>query len=260
MRIALLFSGQPRVVDGIVFKSIQTVFLSRYDVDVYAHFWDYADSSKTNTTARESIQKFKNQYSPKAIVVDPPLTDDEYSPNAVSSYQKSSYSMYASMKRVYTLFEATADTTYDWIVRIRADSVIYRCPDLTTLPRGYIYVPDWHAPRTNVVVNHTIIMTPEHAKWFFSINDTFQHLKGPFDEDLVHSHFEFYDMVKFRRALSMNIFYPTFSRDGIVGIDPPSNGDRAYRVIPVGDKVAPTKLRLTHGVGYKLDSRCFCLL
>ena len=231
MRVALLFSGQPRTVDGITFESIKATFLSRYQVDVYAHFWRYVDLDKAVSTAADNIEKFKNQYSPKATATDRPLTESEYPPNAITSLQKNSYSMYVSMKRVYELFEATNENiAYDWIVRIRVDSVIYRCPNLTTLPRGYIYAPKWH-DNPELVVNHTIIMSPEHAKRFFSIPDTFRQIDGPSDEHYVYAHLKLHNMTQFLSPLSMNIFYPTFSRDGVISANPSPPGDNNYRVM-----------------------------
>jgi len=241
MRVALLFSGQPRVVDGIAFKSIQDVFLSKYEVDVYAHFWDYVDTSKANTSASENIQKFKVQYSPKAIRVDPPLQEDEYSPKAISNWQRNSYSMYASLKRVYTLFESTRNgTEYDWIVRIRIDSVIFRCPDLRTLPFGRIYVPNWHGDNNPVIVNHVIIISPEFAERFFSIYDVFDTLTASIDEEYVYAYFKSYGLLEFRTALSMDIFYPSFSRDGVNPANPSPNDDNTYRVVAVGPVIEKT--------------------
>lgn len=237
MRIALLFSGQPRVVDGIVFKSIQEVFLSKYDVDVYAHFWDYVDSSKANASASDSIRKFKDQYSPKAIAVDPPLREDEYPASASSSWPRNSYSMYASFKRVYTLFEATRnEIDYDWIIRIRIDSVLFRVPDLRTLENGRIYVPKWHGD-SPVIVNHTIIIAPELAKTFFSIQDSFEELNGSIDEEYMYSHFKLNNLLPFLSPLSMDVFYPAFSRDGITTQDPPPNGEYIYKVTKNGPEI-----------------------
>jgi len=246
MRVALLFSGQPRVVDGIAFKSIQDVFLSKYEVDVYAHFWDYVDTSKANTTASESIQKFKDQYSPKAVQVDPPLREDEYSSRATEYWQRNSYSMYASLKRVYTLFESTRNgTEYDWIVRIRIDSVIFRCPDLRTLPFGRIYVPNWHGDHNPVIVNHVIIISPEFAERFFSIYDVFDTLTAPTDEEYVYAYFKSYGLLESRTALGMDIFYPSFSRDGVNPANPSPNDDNTYRVVAVGPVIEKTIQRPT---------------
>ena len=230
MRIALLFSGQPRTVDGIIFKSIQDTLLSHYDVDVYAHFWEYSDPDKSNSSYLENIEKFKRQYSPKALAIDPPLLESEYPERLNTNFEKNSYSMYASMKRVYTLFESTSkDIKYSWIIRIRVDSVLYRVPDLTTLPNNRIYVPDWYN-NAKVVVNHMVILSPNLAKMFFSIQDTFQQLKGTIDEEYVYSHLELHKHLRFLHPLDMTIFFPSFSRDGIIGANKPLDGQYIYRV------------------------------
>lgn len=231
MRIALLFSGQPRTVDGIIFKSIQDTLLSQYNVDVYAHFWEYSDPGKSTSSCLENIEKFKSQYSPKALAIDPPLLESEYPPGLNTNWMKNSYSMYASMKRVYTLFESTSkDIEYSWIIRIRVDSVLYRVPDMTTLPTNRIYVPNWYDHR-NLIVNHMIILSPNLAKMFFSIQDTFQQLKGTTDEEYVYSHLELHNYLQFLHPLDMTMFFPTFSRDGIIGANHPLDGQYTFRVI-----------------------------
>ena len=230
MRIALLFSGQPRTVDGVIFQSIQNTLLSQYDVDVYAHFWEYSEPCKSNSSYLENIEKFKTQYSPKALVIDPPLLESEYPSGLNTNWMKNSYSMYCSMKRVYNLFESTSNNIkYNWIIRIRVDSILYRVPDLTTLPTNRIYVPDWHKG-AKVVVNHMVILSPNLAKMFFSIQDTFQQLKGSIDEEYVYSHLELHNQLHFLHPLDMTIFFPTISRDGISKENPPPDGDDAFRV------------------------------
>jgi hypothetical protein len=230
MRIALLFSGQPRSVDGIIFKSIQDTLLSQYNVDVYAHFWEYSEPGKSTSSCLENIEKFKSQYSPKALAIDPPLLESEYPSGLNTNWMKNSYSMYTSMKRVYSLFESKSkDIEYSWIIRIRVDSILYRVPDLTTLPTNRIYVPDWHK-NAKVVVNHMVILSPNLAKMFFSIQDTFQQLKGTIDEEYVYSHLELHNQLQFLQPLDIAIFFPTISRDGITKETPPPNGHDRFRV------------------------------
>jgi len=152
--------------------------------------------------------------------------------------------MYASMKRVYMLFEETRNgTEYDWIVRIRNDSVIFRCPDLRVLPHGYIYVPNWHGDNNPVIVNHVIIISPEFAQRFFSLYDVFDALESNIDEEYVYAYFKSYGLLEFRNALNMDFFYPTLTRDGIDPVTPASNNDNVYRVtypFPLVQNETPT--------------------
>jgi hypothetical protein len=235
-RVALIFSGQPRCIDGISYQSFQKCILDRYDVDVYAHFWEDVESSKTTGNVAANIETFKKLYSPRAIQVDRPLTADEYPMSFIQPHSpvpltretlldinssnwaywvRNCISMYESMKRAYTMFESSGGGSYDWIIRTRTDCVLLRCPSLESLDPKYLYAPNWHGHRHPVIVNHALITPPDIASTLFRIRDTVCGLRGTEDESFVYNHLQHHRFLDRVRTLPMTTFYPTLTRDGI---------------------------------------------
>ena len=232
-RVALIFSGQPRCVDGISYQSFQKCILDRYDVDVYAHFWEDVESSKTTGTASANIELFKQLYSPKAIRTDPSLKGGEYplefiqraTPHAISRHNvltttdysacilRNCVSMYESMYRAYELCKASGET-YDWILRARTDAVLLRCPALDALNPKYLYSPQWHSLNDANMVNIVLIVPQSLAENAFSIRKTIESLSGVSDEWFIFNHLARCGLVQSIRTLPKSIFYPTLTRDG----------------------------------------------
>lgn len=235
-RVALIFSGQPRCVDGISYQSFLKCILSQYDVDVYAHFWGDVEPEKSSGTASANIQLFQTLYKPKAIQVDPPLRGDEFplpfiqphspvplTPETICSLHPSNWaywvrncvSMYTSMDRAYTLFEAKRDRQYDWILRTRTDCVLLRCPRLDILDRRYMYVPNWRGPTNPVIVNHALFVPTTIAPVLFRIRHSLESLPGNMDEAFIYNHMKQNGLIDSVRTLPMSTFYPTLTRNGI---------------------------------------------
>lgn len=235
-RVAVIFSGQPRCVDGLSYDSFKKCILDRYDVDVYAHFWGGLDSDKSSGNVAHNIELFKRLYNPKAIKVDPPLRGDEYpiefvqrtsrrviTPNNVlnippsngGSLLRNCISMYESMRRAYDLHR-NCGGTYDWVIRTRSDCVLLRFPELEKLDPSYIYSPQWHGLDQAVIVNHTLLIPPSLAPNVFSIRNTVEHLPGVSDEWFVFNHLARCGLTQSIRTLPKTIFYPTLTRNGIV--------------------------------------------
>lgn len=234
-RVALIFSGQPRCVDGISYEGFKRCILDRYDVDVYAHFWGDVESNKSSGTADANIERFKVLYNPKAMRVDPPLKPEEFplsflqphSPIPLTTenilgvksdnwayWVRNCISMYTSMGRAYEIFES-ADVNYDWILRTRTDCVLLRCPKLESLDKQFLYAPNWHGDRNPVIVNHALIVPPSIAPALFRIRDTVCGLRGNMDETFVYNQLWFHGVLRQVRTLPMSTFYPTITRDGI---------------------------------------------
>jgi hypothetical protein len=234
-RIAILFSGQPRCVDGLSYQAFKTCLLDRYDVDVYAHFWGDIETDKSAGTATANLERFKELYSPKAIRVDPPLRADEFplpflqphSPTPLTReniltlkannwayWVRNCVSMYTSMGRVYDLFK-THGGDYDWIIRTRTDCVLLRCPDLANLERNYLYAPQWHGRTQDVIVNHALIVPPSLALGLFGIRETLEQLPGKMDEDFIFHRLKTTGTLQWVRTIPLDQYYPTLTRDGI---------------------------------------------
>ena len=235
-RVALIFGGQPRCIDGLSYDGFQKCILSQYDVDVYAHFWGDIETGKSSGKVAENIERFKELYNPKAIRIDPPLTAKEFplefvqrhSPTPVTYenimnlqpidsgyWRRNTISMYTSMSRAYDVFESSSTGQYDWIIRARTDCVLLRCPRLEALDSACIYAPDWHGPNNPVIVNHVLIMSPSIAPTLFRIRSTVGGLRGKVDETFVYNHLWVHGFLDRVRTLPMSVFYPTLTRDGI---------------------------------------------
>ncbi len=236
LRVAILFSGQPRCVDGLAYQGFKKCILDRYDVDVYAHFWNDTESQKSTGTTFANIERFKQLYNPKAIVVDSPLRGTDFplafiqphSPvplthNTILGVQHSNWaywvrncvSAYTSLGRVYELFQAqSSGIKYDWIIRTRTDCVLLRCPELDKLNPEYLYAPQWHSLSQGVIVNHALIVSPSIAPSLFRIRDTLEQLPGAMDEDYIFNRLRAEGVLPRVRTLPMYVFYPTLTRDG----------------------------------------------
>jgi hypothetical protein len=242
-RVALIFSGQPRCVDGISYQSFRKCILDRYDVDVYAHFWGDIETDKSTGNAAANIETFKRLYSPRMLQVDRPLTADEYPlafiqphspvplttetllgirPSNWAYWVRNCISMYESMKRAYTVFES-AGVSYDWVIRTRTDCVLLRCPLLENLDSNYMYAPNWPGHQNPVIVNHALITPQDIANRLFRIRDTVCGLRGNMDETFVYNHLLHHGLIDRVRNLPMATFYPTLTRDGVQTDKPEPN-------------------------------------
>jgi hypothetical protein len=244
-RVAILFSGQPRSVDGISYKSFQKCILEKYDVDVYAHFWGDIEMKKSSGSTYENIETFKRLYNPKAIQVDPPLTPEEYPIDFIQKYSstpitrhnvfdipydrgwtawvRNCISMYTSMQRVYDVFKANTSSDYDWVIRTRTDCVLLRFPRLDSLDGQYMYAPNWHGNHHPVIVNHTLILPPDIAPVMFNLRNTVENLRGNMDEEFVYNHLKSENLLDRVLTIPLNQFYPTLTRNGIITDRPEPN-------------------------------------
>lgn len=151
-KVAILFSGQMRHLDGIAYESWKTFFLSQYDCDIYAYFGVQQIDAKTN----QLVEEFKNLYNPLGIEIgvdnDKLLSDKVFSNDSVPTYSQLFQSLemtrnrfnvmhiYYSMHRVATVFDKfKKNREYHWIVRARTDSVVAAMLDLSSIDRGYLY-------------------------------------------------------------------------------------------------------------------------
>jgi hypothetical protein len=234
-RVALIFSGQPRCIEGLSYEGFRKCVLDQYDVDVYAHFWGDIETEKSIGSASANIELFKKLYNPKSIRVDPPLLAEEFPLSFIQSHSpipitqtnilqvqstnwaywiRNCISMYTSMSRAYDVFESSGNQ-YDWIIRTRTDCVLLRCPRLEKLNPYYMYAPDWHGPHNPVIVNHALIVPPSIAPTLFRIRYTVEGLRGNMDETFVYNHLWYHGFLDRVRTLPMSVFYPTLTRNGV---------------------------------------------
>lgn len=189
----------------------------------------------------DALQQFVETYAPKAVISEHPRTLEELVPRAEldaaaaartpitsSDYAFTMRSNYAGMGRVGKLFAdaLTNDTRlrYDWVIRARTDSVLVRYPDLSLLPSGYIYAPDWpfreHRP---LITNHVIIIAPALASQVMSAAESVDHITAThgvavIDELMFHGHLEHSGLLKYTRLIAISHFEPTLTRDGVTSV------------------------------------------
>jgi hypothetical protein len=180
MKLALLFSGQPRFINSASYDSIKRNFLEKYDCDVYAHFWFSPDPTTVYETSEwstlgnltfptDTIDVFTSLYSPKAISYDPPPKESEIvlRPYPKVSNQRTPYNFLClneSQKKVYQLVQTPEQ--YTFIIWIRSDSYIYRLPDITEWNPSSIYLAGQDLSR-NVFNVSILFLPPLQAKLFY---------------------------------------------------------------------------------------------
>lgn len=261
-RVALIFSGQPRCIDGLSYNGFKKCILDTCDVDVYAHFWGDVESDKSVGSAYANIERFKELYTPKAIQVDPALRAEEYPlsfiqphspvpltpenilsikwPDNWAYWVRNCVSMYTSMNRAYDVFLSNKQRDYDWIIRTRTDCVMLRCPRLEHLDPQYMYVPDWHGEASRSVVNHALIIPPSLAEVIFRIRHTLEGLRGRCDEDFMYNTLWYRGLFdKVRRLPKPSVFYPTLTRDGVNTDEPEPNMTSEIAEPPYALRVIP---------------------
>ena len=132
MKIAICFSGQLRDLHET--KNFWTDLIKKYDIDVYASFWDIENSELGDT-----IKEFEQIYTPKRLEVERYDTFKKTTQNIASlhidspkvlapQFQKSSkdfgqLAMYYKIWRA-NLLSKELDIKYDVVIRARIDTVL----------------------------------------------------------------------------------------------------------------------------------------
>ena len=132
MKVALCFSGQLRDLHET--KNFWTELIKKYDIDVYASFWDIE-----NKELGDTIKEFEQIYNPKRLEIERYDIFKSTTQNIASSYiesptgiapqfQQSSkdfgqLSMYYKIWRV-NLLSKQLDIEYDVVIRARIDTVL----------------------------------------------------------------------------------------------------------------------------------------
>jgi len=132
MKVALCFSGQLRDLHET--KNFWTELIKKYDIDVYASFWDIE-----NKELGDTIKEFEQIYNPKRLEIERYDIFKSTTQNIASSYiesptgiapqfQQSSkdfgqLSMYYKIWRA-NLLSKQLDIEYDVVIRARIDTVL----------------------------------------------------------------------------------------------------------------------------------------
>jgi hypothetical protein len=238
LRVALLFSGLPRLISGIAHDALRRCVLDRdFEVDTYAHMWW---EPSPNSSEPNPIDEFRLLYNPVAVATEPVIPPEgllrgreythAYGYASLGLGNKQWYnflSLYAGMGRVYKLFHNVSTAlgrTYDFVIRTRTDSVWGACPDLAKLDTNLMYAPDWYPGIPNLV-NHILVFPGRDATQNGSIAHTMFNMidkvydlydAGIFgvDESLM---FALMDLSGFKpraRFISVTQYDPGLTRDG----------------------------------------------
>jgi hypothetical protein len=237
LRVALLFSGQPRHVDGIAYEAYSRCVLDRgFAVDVFAFFWRDGGGDGKDAS---SIVDFARLYHPVAVETATPIPPEVYLrgrtyprqydyPATRDKTMKNHMSMYTAMANVFSLWRnvsAALGREYDILIRARSDGVWAACPDLGWLDPDYLYGPNWYPGLPNLV-NHILVLPGRDAAapgsiahTVFNIRDAIDEMydEGVFiaDENLM---FALVDRSGFKnrtRLIGVSQYDPGITRDGM---------------------------------------------
>lgn len=160
MKVALIFSGQPRFVKECAPYLIENI-VSKYDVDVFAHLWfdenllktpyKYEGNWPTQTISPNALETFKELYNPIGLEVEESMSfqddsmdfeasmrkyNDWATPNApdnmkngtkgfMNLIKSNQISYFYSLNKANLLkkkFEYQNNFKYDWVIRARTDT------------------------------------------------------------------------------------------------------------------------------------------
>jgi hypothetical protein len=238
MKIALVFSGQPRFVkEMLIYQINRMMFLNKYNCDVYAHFWFSKDENQKYITApatqlgnlsfdKDTIDLFSSLYSPKKLMYEnPPLPEDfikrEYTRCPDKNRLYIFFSYLTSLKKSYDLIENPDQ--YDFIIRMRTDLLICRLPDLHTISKDHIHIFDQkqgNGSGEKSISDCFYMVPPKYAHFLFhqlDVADTLYNMGCRIDggsEDLLEMQLKINNLYEHSKILHINDFYYRFQRNG----------------------------------------------
>ena len=182
MRIALCFSGEPRFIEECYPLIYENLIKPNSIEDIFIHTWyseeisgiplyknEMSSFSGDSYIKEDSIEKIKNLYSPKKMIVDKPMrfinsninwgdtftkyfggggrehTPDEFKRIKINNM----YSfMYSNMKSILLKkeYELENDFTYDMVVRSRFDNIVKQRIEIKSLNPNHLYYQDLSQP------------------------------------------------------------------------------------------------------------------
>lgn len=149
MKIALCFSGHMRDLSET--KSFWTGLIKKYDIDVYASFWDIE-----NETLGDTIQEFQKVYSPKKLEIESynifkQTTQDLASlniesPTCIDELFQNTSKAFGQLSMYYKVYKCNLlskqlGIEYDIIIRARIDTLLdenfeLQINDMLNVPMG----------------------------------------------------------------------------------------------------------------------------
>ncbi len=179
MKIALCLHGQPRFFDA-GHKYLNNIFLSKYNVDVFAHFWydenseekDYIsapwlDGGRAGKPVKDLPKKLVDLYKPITYFYEPQIQFNiprDYSSFGSMSPPQTLFSYFYSVKHSSLLregYERVHNFVYDWVVFARYDYAITTNIDFKQLNNNNFYFPDDVTPNEHnkEVINNGFVFS-----------------------------------------------------------------------------------------------------
>ena len=192
MKIALCISGQPRYID-IGYQQIYKNLLSKYSMDIFIHTWwcddligkrfDFSPHASDRIGIWEpgTIEKIKNIYNPKKIIIETPKTFNidvfknanfsQASPNNCISMW---YSIFNSNK-LKSDYEFENNFKYDLVIRCRFDILFdFFYLDLKSIDSEFIYIQSIGEIRKNMIYKNNDLLPGDLLnKEILYLNDQF---------------------------------------------------------------------------------------
>jgi hypothetical protein len=157
MKVALCFSGHMRDLNET--KNFWTDLIKKYDIDVYASFWDIENSELGDT-----IKEFEKVYSPKRMEVESydifkQTTQDIaslhiQSPTSIAKMFQDTSKSFGQLSMYYKVWKCNMlskqlDIKYDLIIRARIDVVLDENFELElnehlNVPMGKVQLHSWN--------------------------------------------------------------------------------------------------------------------
>jgi hypothetical protein len=206
MKNALLLCGQPRNISNMEIYNTFKEIITRYNCDVYIHFWYDEESGTVGKTYApwlpsqdivvqpDVLKKMIELYNPKKFLIEKPIEmvgdEHEFTNCRFSRAVYNLRSYYTSMKRVSELVDDP--NQYKYIIRARCDILIHSLPEITSISdRLYTTTIHTHSPG----VDNSILMYPsEHFYTMSSLIETMipLYLSGVVmnDEEMLHGHLQ----------------------------------------------------------------------
>lgn len=220
MKVALAFFGQPRFVDNPdIIKTYKKVVLDRYDTDVFGHMWweedaeeyDYSSWSQINKcpVPKDAPKIIADNYQPLILGIENPKTfelppkakafvdekftdkhpareiygesGNHWNPKNYSNVMSQMYSI-KSVANIVKSYAEETNTSYDFIVLARYDTVLINFPDLNTCDKYKFYLPGHH-PRFPDTIQ---FFGPKYLTWalnaFDDVDDVYEDIWEPSPE------------------------------------------------------------------------------
>lgn len=184
MKVALCLSGQPRFHSEESYRSLKREILDKYDTDVFIHtivssnenfIYPYAPWSGITSKIKISpnvVSELNTLYSPKKMAVEEPKTFPEF-------YKKGDYLSYNMPPMFYSIkysddlrksHEEFNNFKYDFVIRARTDTLLSSLPDLSSLDKDTIYVPN-NCPNPLVINDNFSICGGEVSDKAYNVFD-----------------------------------------------------------------------------------------